>query len=264
MLNIMGAMGAQRLEVLSVDRLHLEIEAARLAYRERNAYIADPTMVDVPVERLLSHSHTANLCTAIDMRRAMDAPQAIALPERGDTVYLCVVDEERNAVSLINSIFSPFGSGLTGPKSGVLLQNRGMAFSLAPGHPNCISPGKRPLHTIIPGMLVKDGRAVMPFGVMGGQYQAAGHVHFLNNLLDFGLDVQEALDLPRVFPLQDGSVEAETGIPPEAAAGLRRRGHRLRPSDGPIGGGQAIWIDWEQGVLTGGSDPRKDGCALGY
>jgi gamma-glutamyltranspeptidase/glutathione hydrolase len=144
-----------------------------------------------------------------------------------------------------------------------MLQNRGQSFSLDPDHANCIAPGKRPMHTIIPGMVVKDGEAVMPFGVMGGYYQSMGHAYFLGNLFDFGLDLQEALDLPRVFVTPDGPVEAETGIPAEAIAGLEDRGHRVVPSGRPVGGGQAIWIDRSEGVLTGGSDPRKDGCAIG-
>jgi len=188
----------------------------------------------------------------------------VCLPGGTDTVYLCVVDGDNNAVSMINSIYQPFGSGLTGPASGVLLQNRGMSFCLDPQHPNCMAPGKRPLHTIIPGMLAKEGRIVMPFGVMGGQYQAAGHAHVLGNMIDYGLDVQTAIDLARVFSLPGGGVEIENGIPEGVRAELSRRGHRLIDSEAPIGGGQAIWIDWERGVFTGGSDPRKDGCAMGY
>ncbi len=269
MLNMLSSFNPAGGDPLSADRLHLEIEAARLAYRERDRYITDPDAEDVPVAELLSDEHTRRLRAFISRETAMQHLPRIDLPEanfasHGDTVYLCVVDGDNNAVSMINSIYTSFGSGLTEPASGVLLQNRGVSFSLDPEHVNCISPGKRPLHTIIPGMLAKQGKVVMPFGVMGGQYQAAGHVYLLRNLLDFGLDIQEAIDLARVFPLPEGDVEVEDGIPERVRDELSRRGHRLIRPEAPIGGGQAIWIDYERGVLIGGSDPRKDGCALGY
>ena len=269
MLNILSQLNVSRIDPLSVDRLHLEIEAARLAYQERNQYVADPVKATVPIAELLSAEHTHRLCAFIDPERAMQTLPKVNLPKallapHGDTVYLCVVDRDNNAVSLINSLYCRFGSGLTGPASGVLLQNRGVSFSLDPHHANCIAPQKRPLHTIIPGMLAKEGKMVMPFGVMGGQYQPAGHVHLLSNLIDYNLDIQEAIDLARVYPLPEGDVEVEDGIPDSARKALAARGHRLIRAEAPIGGGQAIWIDWERGMLVGGSDPRKDGCALGY
>ena len=153
---------------LSVERLHIEIEATRLAYRDRDAHLADPAQAKVPVERMLSPARARTLAGEIRMDRAMGPLSPAPMGAGSDTVYLCVVDEDLNAVSFINSLFSNFGSGLVGPKSGVVLQNRGMGFALDPGHPNCIAPGKRPLHTIIPGMLTKGREAVMPFGVMGG------------------------------------------------------------------------------------------------
>jgi gamma-glutamyltranspeptidase/glutathione hydrolase len=186
------------------------------------------------------------------------------VPEHADTVYLTVVDKDLNAVSFINSLYHGFGSGYMAPRTGVMLQNRGQAFSLDPNHANCIAPGKRPMHTIIPGMVLKDGQTVMPFGIMGGYYQAMGHAYFLGNLFDFGLDLQEAIDLPRLFSAPEGPVEVEIGIPAEAVEGLKARGHEIAPAPKPIGGGQAIWIDRAEGVLTGGSEPRKDGCAIGY
>lgn len=264
MLNVLREMRLDKFAPLSVDRLHLEVEVARLAHQDRSTYIADPAMVAVPVDLLLSAGHASDLRSAITMEKAMKQLPTPDLPNHADTAYLCVVDRDRNGVSFINSLYSAFGSGLTSPTTGVLLQNRGVAFSLDFRHPNSIAPGKRPLHTIIPGMVLQEGRLMMPFGVMGGQYQATGHVHFLTNLLDFGLDVQEAIDLPRVFPRQDGVVEVESGVPGKVADSLRRRGHTIKPPVKPIGGAQAILIDWEKGVLTGGSDPRKDGCALGY
>jgi gamma-glutamyltranspeptidase/glutathione hydrolase len=186
-------------------------------------------------------------------------------PLHRDTAYIAVVDKDRNAVSFINSVFDSFGTGLVAPRSGVVLQNRGQGFSLDPRHPNVIAPGKRPLHTIIPGMVVKDGRAAMPFGVMGGYYQAMGHAHFLSKVLDYGLDVQQAIDLPRVMPVSGTTqVEAEHTLDRLTAADLERRGFRLIPAEDPIGGAQAIQIDWRNGTLLGGSESRKDGCALGF
>ncbi|MEN8244111.1 MAG: gamma-glutamyltransferase [Thermodesulfobacteriota bacterium] len=264
MLNILSELGAPGLDPLSVDRLHLEIEAARMAFQERNRYVSDPARVDVPITELLSVDHTRRLCACIDREQAMVSLPQIQLPVHGDTVYLCVVDRDNNAVSMINSIYTLFGSGLTGPTSGVLLQNRGTSFSLDPDHVNCIAPQKRPMHTIIPGMLKKDQNIVMPFGVMGGQYQPMGHAHLLSNFLDYGLDIQESIDLARVFETPEGYVEVEDGIPEPVRHGLISRGHNLIRAEAPIGGGQAIWIDWKKGLLVGGSDPRKDGCALGY
>ena len=264
-LNVLSHLDMAAHGPLSAERLHLEIEAQRLAYRDRALYVADPRHAEVPVDRLLSRGRAAELAGAIRTERALvDLPDVDAVPEHADTVYLCVVDKDRNAVSFINSLFSGFGSGLCAPETGILLQNRGTGFVLDPDHPNCIGPGKRPFHTIIPGMLSRDGKAVMPFGVMGGAYQALGHARLLLNMLEYGLDIQEAIDMPRVFANPDGVVEVEPGVPEGTAAGLAAKGHRIGPVDRPLGGGQAIWIDWDQGVLTGGSEPRKDGCALAY
>jgi gamma-glutamyltranspeptidase/glutathione hydrolase len=263
-LNTLSEINPGLSEPLSVDRLHYAIEAARLAYHDRANLIGDPRHVDVPVKRLLSMDYAAAQRSRIDPARAMKDLPPSPFPLHRTTVYLCVVDKDRNAASFINSLFHSFGSGLVSPKTGVALQNRGDSFNTTEGHPNCIAPGKRPMHTLIPGMAVKNGRAVMPFGVMGGHFQAMGHSWFLTNLLDFGLDLQEAIDLPRLFPVPDGAVEVESGIPAEALDGLRARGHQIERAKRPIGGAQAIWIDHAQGVLTGASEPRKDGCALGY
>jgi gamma-glutamyltranspeptidase/glutathione hydrolase len=264
MLNILEGAYAGLDDPLSAERLHLEVEAARLGYRDRDDLIADPALARVPVNMLLSKDYAARLRASIRPDRAMAELPPSPFPVHADTVYLCVVDRDRNAVSFINSVYDSFGSGLVGPKSGVVLQNRGQGFSTDPAHPNCIAPGKRPLHTIIPGMVVKDGRAVMPFGVMGGQYQAMGHAHFLGNLFDFGLDLQEAIDLPRLYAPPAGPVRVEGGIPKASIDGLIARGHALERAVKPIGGAQAIAIDWQAGTLTGASDPRKDGCALGF
>jgi gamma-glutamyltranspeptidase/glutathione hydrolase len=248
----------------SADRLHLEIEAARLAYAARDALLADPAQAEVPVERLLSDEAADRLAAMIDPARALVDLPPFDAPAHRDTVYVCVVDRDRTAVSFINSIFDAFGSGVLAPRSGVMLHNRGQSFSLKPGHPNVLAPGKRPLHTIIPGMLTRGGHAVMPFGVMGGHYQAMGHAHLLTRILDDGLDPQQAIDLPRVVPeFGTGRVEAEATLGAEVVAELARRGHEMVAATDPIGGAQAIRIHRAGGVLVGGSESRKDGCALG-
>ncbi|MEM5425732.1 gamma-glutamyltransferase [Paraburkholderia ferrariae] len=250
---------------LDADRLHREIEAAKLAYAVRDAVLGDPRHGGVDVERLLSDDYLDKLRSRIDLESVLDPAAALTQVEHRDTVYITVVDRDRNCVSFINSLFYPFGSGLMGKESGVMLHNRGMSFSVEPGHPNAIAPHKRPLHTIIPGMVARDGRVQMSFGVMGGHYQAMGHAHFLSKVLHYGLDMQAAMDLPRVFPRPGtGTVEIESTLPANARAVLADRGFKLVPAAGPIGGSQAIRIDWERGVLTGASDHRKDGCALGY
>ncbi len=263
MLNILAGCALPSLEPLGIERLHFEIEAGRLAMSDRDRHIADPASADVPVETLLSEAHAAELRARISPDRAITDLPPPAFPAHPDTVYLSVVDRDRNAVSFINSLFHGFGGGLVSPGAGVVLQNRGAGFIVKPGHPNCIASGKRPLHTIIPGMALKDGRTIMPFGVMGGQYQPFGHAHVLGNVIDHGMDVQAALDLARVFAYGN-LCEVERGVGDDVARGLAALGHRVERAASPLGGGQAIGIDWDRGVLVGGSDPRKDGCALGY
>ncbi len=238
---------------LSPDRMHRLIEATRLAYRDRNAFIADMKFSNVPLDTILSKDYAKALADGIDdLKAATNLPPA-GLPRHDDTVYISVVDRDGNACSFINSLFKGFGSGIVAAKSGVILQNRGFGFVLEEGHPNCIAPMKRPMHTIIPGMAAKDGRAVMPFGVMGGHFQPVGQSYVLSSMLDYGLDPQEAI-----------VVEIENGIGEVPAKVLEQRGHTVKRAAMPHGGGQAIWIDHETGTLVGGSDPRKDGLALGY
>jgi gamma-glutamyltranspeptidase/glutathione hydrolase len=251
---------------LSVERMHRHVEAARLAYRDRDAFLADPSLVDVPVEKLISDGYLEKLAKLITDERAMaelPTPGESDLAKHKDTVYLSVVDRDGNACSFINSLFEGFGSGILAEKSGVMLQNRGFGFRLQEGHPNCIAPDKRPMHTIIPGMVMKNGEAIMPYGVMGGHFQPMGQTWFLANHFEYGLDVQEALDAPRLFP-RLGKVQVERGIPLSVVDRLNRLGHECELIDKPHGGGQAILIDRAKGCLVGGSDPRKDGCALGY
>ena len=266
LLGILKHFSASEAGPLSVERLHRHLEAARLVYRDRDAFVADPLQVDVPVDRLLDPAYLAALAGLIDPTRALQAlpqPGESAVPVHRDTVYLTVVDRDGNACSFINSLFQSFGSGILALNSGVMLHNRGFGFRLQRGHPNCIAPFKRPMHTILPGMLTKNGRAVMPFGVMGGHFQPMGQTWFLTNFLEYGLDIQQSLDLPRIFPFA-GKVEAERGISADVVRQLAAMGHDIVAVDKPHGGGQAIWIDHDRGVLVGGSEPRKDGMALGY
>lgn len=248
-------------DLSELDRVHLLAEATKLGYASRNRFVADPAQVEVPVERMLSAAYADHLRAQIKADSALETPDT-DLPEHKDTVYLTVVDRDGNAISFINSIFEAFGSTRLASKSGVMLHNRGASFRVSSEHPNGIAPGKRPLHTIIPGMVMRGGRAVMPFGVMGGHYQATGHADFLSRVFDKGLDVQQALEAPRSFA-SGGSLKIETGYDQAVFDGLAGRGHEVAWADRAIGGGQAIWIDHERGVLIGGSDPRKDGCALG-
>jgi gamma-glutamyltranspeptidase/glutathione hydrolase len=241
------------------DRIHLLAEATKAAYAARDAFVGDPALASVPIAALNSEAWAEKIRAAIRIDRS--ATFAPALPD-SHTIYLCVVDRDGNAISFINSIFHEFGSGILAPNCGVLLHSRGSMFRTTPGHPNAIAPGKRPLHTIIPGMLMDGGKALMPFGVMGGNYQATGHAHLLMQMLDLGLDPQAALETPRSFAF-DGVLGLEHTIGQDVARDLTARGHRIGYAERPFGGGQAIWID-ERGLLIGGSDPRKDGFALGY
>jgi gamma-glutamyltranspeptidase/glutathione hydrolase len=255
------AMGDDSLS--EADRLHLLAEATKNAYFVRDDFIADPAQAAVDVAGFLSDGWADKARQKIRLDRAMPGPEWHGGTEHTDTVYLCAVDRDGNAVSFINSLFSSFGTGIMAPKSGVLLQNRGTSFRIAAGHPNAIAPRKRPFHTIIPGMLCKDGRAIMPFGVMGGQYQAVGHAHLVHRMLDRGLDPQQAAEAPRSFAFR-GKLRVERGVPEPVVADLARRGHDIDVAKVPLGGCQAIWIDHQRGVLIGGSEPRKDGLALGY
>ena len=263
MLNILAGFELGGLDPGGAERLHLQAEATRLAYRDRDACLADPAKAEVPLGQLLDPDYAAALRRLIDPERALDVlPPALGVPH-ADTVYLTVVDRERNAVSFINSLYESFGSGLVCPETGVLFHNRGRCFALDPAHPNALAPGKRPMHTIIPALALRDGLPEIAFGVMGGHYQPVGQTQVLTDLVDFGRDPQAALDAPRSFAYR-GELQVEAGVPAASVEGLRRRGHRVVPSGKPLGGGQMIVIDHQRGVLLGGSDPRKDGLALGW
>lgn len=249
----------------SPDNVHRVIEATRLAYAARDAWLADPQLSAVPVERMLSSSMLDDLAVRIDLDRAITDLPSFEGPVHNDTAYISVVDRDRNAVSFINSLFDHYGSGLMASRSGVLFHNRGQSFSLKPGHPNAAAPFKRPLHTLIPGMVAQGGRITMSFGVMGGHYQAMGHAHLMSRLIDHGLDLQSAMSLPRLFP-EPGTMRVETELPLRDGVGeaLRARGFDITATPWPIGGSQAVQIDWDRNILMGGSDHRKDGMAQGY
>ena len=253
----------KKISPLSSDRVHLEAEVAKLAYSLRNKLIGDPKFYEFNLEEFCSEEIASTLVKKIDLEIA--TPQEVQTTENShkDTVYLTVIDENRCMVSLIFSIFNSFGSGFASEKFGLLFHNRGAGFSLENGHPNELTGGKRPLHTIIPAFLRKKNEFTMPFGVMGGQYQANGHARLISNFIDYGMDIQTAIDFPRSFP-EGGQLKLEQGYPDSVAEELKKKGHKiLRPAQ-PLGGAQAISFDHKKGILTGGSDPRKDGCALGY
>ena len=249
------------MDPFGADRAHIEAEATKLAYDARNRFVADPDHM-TKLDHLMDPATAERLAALIDPKRAAPDPAALSEAVHRDTIYLTVVDRDRMAVSLIYSIFGTFGAGIASEKFGILFQNRAAGFTLTPGHPNEMGPGKRPLHTIIPGMLRENGKLVMPFGVMGGPYQACGHARFLSNIVDYGMDPQAAIDAPRCFAMPDG-VQVERGYSDAVKADLMERGHNVIDPGIAIGGAQAIKLH-PSGVLEGGSDPRKDGCALGY
>jgi gamma-glutamyltranspeptidase/glutathione hydrolase len=248
--------------VSEADRIHLLAEATKAAYRQRDRLIADPDHMAVNIDGVLDSAFIDRMRASINLDTASD-PASWDMPVHSDTVYLTVIDRDRNAVSLINSLFSSFGSGIYAPRSGVLLHSRGSGFNLTAGHPNELGPRKRPFHTLIPGLLTTGERTDMTFGVMGGHYQAAGHAHFLSHMLDRGYDPQYANEAPRSFAF-DGKLTLEPAFGAAVRADLEKRGHVVEWAPDPIGGCQAILIDHERGVLVGASDHRKDGMALGY
>ncbi len=262
MLNILEDFDLASLDPHGAERFHLEAEATRLAFRDRDAFLADPRRVRVPVRELLDKAYAARLRRLIDPARALGELPPPLLREQGNTVYIAVVDGERNACSFINSLYDGFGSGLVCPETGVLFHCRGRAFRLDPDHPNAIAPRKRPMHTIIPALAFRGGDLWACFGVMGADYQPVGHVHLLTNLVDYGMDPQEALDSPRVMAYP-ADLRVERGVAPAVREALAAKGHRVVEAEEPLGGGQCILIDHRRGVLVGGSDPRKDGIALG-
>ncbi len=261
LLNILERFDLAGLDPLGPERLHLALEAARLAYAVRDSHVADPACMRMPVPALIDKRFADALAQRIDPSRR--TPVRSAPSPGNETVYLAVVDRERMAVSLINTLFSTFGVGICTERTGIMLTNRGACFVVDPEHPNTFGARKRPMHTIIPALAFRDERCDLAFGVMGAHYQPMGHAQVITNLVDYGMDLQAAIDAPRFFFAGETTV-VERGVGQRSREGLRERGHDVATAPSPWGGGQAIHIDWERGLLIGGSDPRKDGCALGY
>jgi gamma-glutamyltranspeptidase/glutathione hydrolase len=260
----------------SADVIHLFVEAKKLAFEDRARFYADPDFAEVPVKTLISKKYARERRKLIDTRRAArEYPAGNEALRRGDTIYLTVADSEGNMVSLIQSNYRGMGSGMVPDGLGFMLQDRGELFDLTPGRPNSYEPGKRPFHTIIPAFIARDGRPWISFGVMGGATQPQMHAQIVMNLVDFGMNLQEAGDAPRYIHSESsqptgevmtdgGVVHLESGIPYEVERDLAQRGHRLQRDVGPFGGYQAIMWDAENKVYYGASESRKDGHAAGY
>lgn len=261
MLNILAKFDVAGMDPWGAQRVHIEAEATKLAYDARNRFLADADFT-ARLDHILAPETARKLAALIDPCKAIKAAAPLTEAVHKDTIYITVVDRDGMAVSLIYSIFNGFGSGIASEKFGILLQNRGAGFTLEEGHPNELKGGKRPMHTIIPGMIRKNNKVIMSFGVMGGAYQPCGHARFASNLVDFGMDPQTAIDAPRAFA-DAGALKVERGYSDDVRAKLSDMGHDVMVLDGAIGGAQAIKMR-DDGVLEGASDPRKDGCALGY
>lgn len=264
MLNILEGYDLSKMKYNSPEYLHLCIEAKKLAYADLYKFVGDPDKGSIPVKWLLSKEYAAERRKLIDPRHAAPTVDP-GIPKGGDTIYLTTIDQEGNACSFINSMYAAFGSKIVGGETGILLQNRGDGFTLQKGHFNEYAPGKRPYHTIIPGMVLKDKKLYMSYGLMGGPMQPQGHVQFLLSHLDFGLTIQEAADVPRWRHMDGLKVLLEHGTPRATMDALRKMGHKIEPAGGgEFGGAQAILVDPKTGTYCGASDPRKDGAALGY
>lgn len=278
MLNVLEQFDLKPLGHNSAEHLHLFVEAKKLAFADRAKFYADPAFGELPVKALISKEYGKKQAARIDRNRAAgDVRAGDPRLVRGDTIYMCAVDKDRNCCSLIQSNFMGFGSQLVPGDVGFAMQNRGALFSLDDNHLNRLEPHKRPFHTIIPAMVTKDGKPWFCFGVMGGDMQAQGHVQILVNMIDFGMNVQLAGDMPRVMhtgsatptglPAEgSGTVDVEQGISNQTIEELLAKGHRVvrTPRSGTYGGYQGILIDWEHGTLHGATEPRKDGVAAGY
>jgi len=276
MLKMLERFNLKAMEHNSADYLHTLIEIKKIVYEDRARYYADPRFVKIPVEKMISDEYAAERLKLFNPSKAnFEVKAGDIVLEQGDTVYLTIVDKDMNAVSFIQSNYSGFGSAMVPDGLGFCLQDRGALFSLEEGHPNVIAPGKRPFHTIIPGFVTKDGEPFFSFGVMGGGMQPQGHVQVLCNIIDFGMNAQEAGDAPRFQHegssepeggiMKDGGVVyLENGISAEVIRDLLARGHKISPLRGGFGGYQGILIDFKRGILYGASESRSDGCAIGY
>jgi gamma-glutamyltranspeptidase/glutathione hydrolase len=273
--NGQGIAALEALNILAQDDLremghntfataHLQLEAMKLALHDCKHYVTDPEYAEIPVKGLLSTGYAKEQRARISMDRAMASPHPSS-PVGGDTVYVCAADAEGNVVSFINSVFIPWGSGLTVGDTGILLQNRGSSFSLDPDHVNVIAPHKRTRHTIIPAMMFYGGKPLITFGFVGGDMQAQAQIQFICDVVDFGMNIQDALDAPRwQYNGIGASIALESGMPLDTWSDLKKHGHEIGGGSGFFGGGQAILIHPEYDSLQGGSDSRRDGCAIGY
>lgn len=271
-LNLIEAADLRAMGDASADLIHLVVEATKLAYEDRDRWVTDPDIIDVPFERLLSKAYADERRRLIDPGRASAAASRDSRRVDGDTVYLCAVDRDGMACSMIQSLYFEFGSGFVPPGTGILLQDRGCLFRLDPDHPNVLAPRKRTFHTIIPAMALRDGRPVLLFGSMGGEGQPQTQAAVLTRIVDFGLDVQRAIEAPRwrfgrTWGEARRSLKLESRIGEVVAAELRRRGHDVNlvgPWAAEMGHAQAIAVDPDAGSLFGGADPRGDGAAIGW
>ena len=275
-LNILEGYDVASMGFGSAEYIHALVEAKKLAYEDRAKFYADMDFVDVPVNKLISKEYANERRQLISMERAAQSvPAGDNMLEDGDTIYLTVADRDGNMVSLIQSNYRGMGSGMTPGDLGFVLQDRAELFSLDPAHANALEPGKRPFHTIIPAFVMKDGKPLMSFGVMGGSMQPQGHVQIIVNMLDFGMNLQEAGDAARVrhgessqptgeVMTDGGTLFMERGFSNETRIALETLGHKLGDTDGSFGGYQAILRDHEEGVYYGASEVRKDGQAAGY
>jgi gamma-glutamyltranspeptidase/glutathione hydrolase len=246
------------------DAVHLQIEAMKCGMRDAKAHVTDPAFMSTSVDVLLSSKYVSQQRSRISIDK-VNASLKSGSATNGDTVYLCVADSEGNVVSFINSLFFPWGTGFTVADTGIVLQNRGSSFSLDPFHPNVIAASKRPRHTIIPAMLLHQGKPLISFGCVGGDVQPQGQVQFLCNVIDFGMNLQDALDAPRWrYEGSDANIALEAAVPADVRQVLAKRGHQIGSGAGFFGGGQALLIHPEFQTFQGGSDSRRDGCAIGY
>ena len=258
--NILSYFDISSMDAFGVQRTHIEAEATKLAYDARNRFIADKSS---RIDHMLSMETAKNLASLIDTKSVLVNTKSITESVHKETICLTIVDKDLMSVSLIYSVFHSFGSGFASSKFGINFQNRGAGFTLEENHPNEAGAKKRPMHTIIPGMLKENEKIIMPFCVMGGAYQATGHSRFVSNFVDFKLHPQSSIDSPRSFA--DGNfLKIERGYKNNVCQSLTDLGHNLIVPDTPIGGAQAVYIDYENGTLVGASDARKDGASLGY
>lgn len=276
MLNMLKDFDLKAMGHNSAEYLHTLIEMKKIVYEDRAKFYADPRFSKVPYKKLLTDEYAKQRLKHFNPNRAgRKFPPGDGILEHGDTVYLTVVDKDHNAISLIQSNYRGFGSGNVPDGLGFCIQDRGELFSLEEGHANVFEPGKRPFHTIIPAFVTKDGKPVFSFGVMGGSMQPQGHVQVLLNIIEFGMNIQEAGDAPRFRHggssqpdhgkmTDGGTVFLESGITQQDIRGLMERGHNIQFSRGAYGGYQGIWIDHARRILIGASESRKDGCAIGY